>query len=163
MRSHIVLAACLLLLPATLHAQRVELFGGYSYLRLDSAGGVNLNGWNAALNLKAKAWLGLAADFSGHYGSPFGPSTSQHTFLVGPQLSFPARVSPFVHALVGGVRTSTAGVTDTSFAAALGGGIDSRVAPFLAYRLFQVDYLLTRFGGTTQNDVRVSSGLVIRF
>lgn len=161
--SSVFLFLCLAVLPATAHAQRVEVFGGYSYLRLDAGGGVNLNGWNLSVNVKPRSWVGLVGDFAGHYGSPFGPSTSQHTFLFGPQISLPAAVSPFVHALVGGARLSTGNASSTAFAAALGGGFDSHVAPFLSYRLFQVDYLLTRFGGSTQNDLRVSTGIVIRF
>jgi len=154
----------LLLMPSAARAQKVQLFGGYSYLRQDTgADKVNLNGWEASATLK-NTWLGVTADFSGHYGSPFGPSASVQTFLFGPQLSLPVPfVSPYVHALVGGARESSGNVSDTAFAAAFGGGIDTHIAPFLSYRLFQVDYLATRFGGRTQNNLRVSTGLVLHF
>jgi hypothetical protein len=153
-----------MLMPSAARAQKVQLFGGYSYLRQDTgAGKVNLNGWEASATLK-NTWLGFTADFSGHYGSPFGPSTSVQTFLFGPQLSLPVPIiSPYVHALVGGARASSGNSSDTAFAAAFGGGIDTHMAPFLSYRLFQVDYLATRFGGHTQNNLRVSTGLVIHF
>jgi hypothetical protein len=154
----------ILLMPSAGRAQKVQLFGGYSYFRQDTSGGnANLNGWEASGTLKGRL-LGFTADFSGHYGSPFGPSTSLQTFLFGPQLSIPLPIfSPFVHALVGGARESSGGLSDTAFATALGGGVDTHIAPFLSYRLFQVDYLATRFGSNTQNNIRVSTGIVIRF
>jgi hypothetical protein len=153
-----------LMMPCPARAQKVQLFGGYSYLRLDTgAGKVNLNGWEASGTVK-NTWLGFTADFSGHYGSPQGASASVETFLFGPQLSLPVPlVSPYVHALVGAARETTGNFSDTAFAAAFGGGVDTRIAPLLSYRLFQVDYLATRFGSNTQNHLRVSTGLVIHF
>jgi hypothetical protein len=82
-----------------------------------------------------------------------------------------------VHALVGGAHEAigsgitpvtgfSASVLPTSgnaFATAIGGGIDLRVAPFLSVRPIQLDYLPTHFNSTTQNQPRVSAGLVIRF
>jgi hypothetical protein len=153
-----------MLMPSAARAQKLQLFGGYSYFRQDNpAGKANLNGWEVSGALKGRV-LGFAADFSGHYGSPFGPSTSLQTYLFGPQLSLPLPIfSPYVHALVGGARESSGGISDTAFATAIGGGIDTHIAPFFSYRLFQVDYLATRFGGSTQNNLRVSTGLVFNF
>ena len=153
-----------MLMPCAARAQKIQVFGGYSYLRLDTgAGKFNLNGWEASGTVK-NTWLGFTADFSGDYGSPQGASTSVHTFLFGPQLSLPLPVlSPYVHALVGGAREASGNFSDTAFAAAFGGGIDTHIAPLLSYRLFQVDYLATRFGGSTQDHIRVSTGLVIHF
>ncbi|MDE3135531.1 MAG: hypothetical protein KGL59_03065 [Acidobacteriota bacterium] len=153
-----------ILMPCAARAQKIQLFGGYSYLRQDTnAGKFNLNGWEASATVK-NTWVGFTADFSGHYGSPQGTSTSLHTFLFGPQVSLPVPfVSPYVHALVGAARQATGNVSDTVFAAAFGGGVDAHIAPLLSYRLFQVDYLATRFGGSTQNNLRISTGLVIRF
>ena len=164
MKKLALLFGLLALAPCAARAQNVQLFGGYSYLRLDTgAEHANLNGWEASGTLK-NSWLGFTADFSGDYGSPFGPSTSVQTFLFGPQISLPVPlISPFIHVLAGGAREKTGNFSDTTFAGAIGGGIDTRIAPLLSYRLFQVDYLATRFGGKTQNHLRVSTGLVIRF
>ena len=42
----------LLLIPSAARAQKIQLFGGYSYLRQDTgAGKVNLNGWEASATL----------------------------------------------------------------------------------------------------------------
>jgi hypothetical protein len=51
---------------------------------------------------------------------------------------------------------------NTSFATALGGGLDYRLIKFFALRL-EVDYLKTRFYDTHQNNLRLSPGLVFRF
>ena len=106
-----LLAGLVLLTSLTVNAQgfsdKVELFGGYSYLRTTSPS-FNLNGWELSGQYKVTDWLGGVADFDGHYGSPNGFSSSLHTFLFGPQVSWPARVSPFAHALLGGAHISSA-------------------------------------------------------
>jgi hypothetical protein len=150
-------------LPAAAQNWHADVFGGYNYTRLDAGGGVNLNGWEASLNLKPTRWFGIVSDFGGSYGSPFGPSSSFYTYLFGPQINLPTRVSPFVHALFGGARFSTGPFSDNAFATAVGGGIDAQVLPHISWRIFQVDYLATRFASTTQNNTRVSTGILIHF
>jgi hypothetical protein len=167
LRKFSLLLGLFFVLSLSAHAQgisdKVELFGGYSYLRLDSSPQVNLNGWELSGQYKFADWIGGVADFSGHYGSPAGVSSSLHTFLFGPQVSWPSRVSPFAHVLIGGARLGAGGLSTTSFASAIGGGIDTRIGHGLSWRIIQGDYLLTRFGSTTQNNVRVSTGVVFRF
>ncbi|MGB6357670.1 MAG: hypothetical protein WBF30_02730, partial [Candidatus Acidiferrales bacterium] len=53
--------------------------------------------------------------------------------------------------------------TDNALAAAVGGGIDVKVVPFVSLRVIQLDYLVTRFGSTTQNQPRASAGIVVHF
>ena len=48
------------------------------------------------------------------------------------------------------------------FATALGGGLDYKIIRLIALRI-QGDYVQTRFFGTTQNNVRLSTGIVVRF
>jgi hypothetical protein len=155
------------LISLSAHAQgisdKVELFGGYSYMRLDSSPQVNLNGWELSGQYKFTNWLGGVADLSGDYGSFAGVNGSVHTFLFGPQISWPSRVSPFAHVLIGGAHFSAGGVTDTSFSSAIGGGIDTKIAHGVSWRIIQGDYLLTRFLGSTQNKARISTGIVFRF
>lgn len=140
------------------HAQsdKVELFGGFSYERFASS---NTAGWELAGQYKVTDWLGGVADFDGHYGS----GNSIHTFLFGPQVSWPARISPFAHVLVGGAHISGNGASDSSFSTAIGGGIDAHLAPGISWRVIQGDYLVTRFYGGTQNNGRLSTGIVFRF
>jgi hypothetical protein len=134
---------------------------------------VNTHGWEISGAFKPIPWLGAVADFSGHYGSTRGSNLHLNTYLFGPQVSLPARVSPFVHVLFGaahesnsnpGVALGVPGLgTNNAFAAAVGAGMDVKPFPFLSVRLFQFDYLMTRFGSKTQNQPRASAGLVLRF
>lgn len=142
---------------------KVELFGGYSYMRVDNSPSFNSNGFEFSGQYKFTDWLGAVADFDGHYGSPFGPNAAINSFLFGPQVSFPARVSPFAQVLLGGAHFSNHGITDTSFSAAVGGGIDTKLTDGIYWRIFQADYLTTHFFGSRQDDARISTGIVFRF
>jgi hypothetical protein len=137
----------------------------------------NLNGWGFSGAYMAVPWLGVKADFSGHYGAALGSTSADiHTFLLGPEARRPGRVSPFAHLLLGAGRASSSGGTfsnnpqydvvlggnEWAFASALGGGIDVKVRPSVWVRLIQVDDLVTRFHSSTQNQLRVSVGLVVR-
>jgi len=138
---------------------RVQVFGGFSYMRVDNSPSFNSAGWEFSGEYKPASWIGGVADFSGDYGS----NTSIHTFLFGPQVSWPARVSPFAHILIGGAHASSFGVGSTGFAVAIGGGIDTEIAPSISWRIIQGDYLPAHFFGATRNNARISTGIVIHF
>jgi hypothetical protein len=141
-----------------------EVFGGYSYMHFHTSLSGNVNGGEIAGQYKFTDWVGGVADLDGHYGSLGGISTSTYTFLFGPQVSLPSRVSPFGHLLLGGAHISGPGFGDTSFAMALGGGIDTRISHDRFYwRVIQMDYLITQFGGHSQNNFRLSTGIVVKF
>jgi opacity protein-like surface antigen len=73
------------------------------------------------------------------------------------------KIRPFAEALFGAGHISTNGAgSDTSFATALGGGVDYHLIPLVSWRL-EGDYVQTRFFSTTQNNVRLSTGIVLRF
>jgi opacity protein-like surface antigen len=159
-----------------------NVFFGYSYYNSDlsSIDRANTNGWEASVEAKVVPFLGFVADVDSHYGSqnfpaacPGGASgcaainadVTEHNFLFGPRVSFSVgKFRPFVEGLFGGahVDTNNGAGSDTSFAAALGGGLDYKIIKPLAWR-FQGDYVQTRFFGTTQNNVRLSTGIVFRF
>jgi hypothetical protein len=181
----------LFFLASPSRAQKIELFGGYSFVRapvtfVQTAGAcpilgcptisntqnLNLNGWAVGGAYKVLGPLALAADFSDTSGSFQGANTHLKTYLFGPQLRFPGPISPFVHFLAGGAHESigtgagpliTAGPTQNAFATTLGGGLDLKVLPLLSVRPIQIDYLLTRFNSKTQNQPRISAGIVLRF
>jgi len=103
------------------------------------------------------------------------------SYLFGPRLSFRhERITPFVQALFGGARASEVTLANCTFSCTLlpvqnafawtaGGGLDFRVHRHFAIRVIQAEYMMTRFQDYTtgniasQNDVRLSSGLVFRF
>jgi hypothetical protein len=150
-------------LPAAAQYEKVEVFGGYTYMRFRPGTDLNLNGWEASAQYKFRDWIGGVADFDGHYGSPRGIGTSLYTYMFGPQVSLPRRVSPFAHVLLGGAHFSAAGFGDSAFAMAIGGGIDAEIKQGISWRIIQGDYLMTRFGSETQNNGRISTGVVFHF
>jgi hypothetical protein len=80
-------------------------------------------------------------------------------------------LSPFAHVLIGRAHETLGGNSNlgispgsaSAFAAAVGAGIDIKVAPFASLRAIQLDYLVTRFGSATQNQPRASAGVALHF
>lgn len=165
MRKLILLLATLFTLPLVAHAQGLNLYGGYSYVRLDSSPNkANMNGWDAAFTDNFIPAVGVTADLSGTYGSVNGVSGSNfHTFLFGPQLRFPAPVSPFVRGLVGIAHVGGGGTGATSLAEGFGGGIDIHLNKLASFRPIQIDYIHSHFDNQGQDNFRISAGLVIHF
>ena len=143
-------------------AQRVEIYGGAQYEHLQSS--YNAVGWNASLTGNFKHFLGITGDFSGVYNS-HRANSDVYTYTVGPVLT--ARlpvIQPFVHALFGGASISAAGMSDNAFAMLVGGGLDIGLRKGIGVRLVQADWLMTKFGGQTQDKQgRVSAGIVLKF
>jgi opacity protein-like surface antigen len=185
MRRVLFVGLALILFASLANAQvpAGNVFFGYSYYNTDVSpiNRANTNGFEASLEGRIVPFLGFVADFDGHYGSqnfptyplcPVGASpcfltanVTEHNYLFGPRVSFPVgRVRPFVEALFGGAHISltNGGGSDTSFATAVGGGLDYKLIPLLAWRI-QGDYVQTRFFDNTQNNVRISTGIVLRF
>jgi opacity protein-like surface antigen len=180
MRKLVLLSVVLLGLTAVSVAQETapefDIFGGYSYLNTeDLAPGFDVSGhgWEAAGTYYTNNWFGLTADLSGHYTTAFGVDVSDYNYLFGPTVAYrQPKFTPFGHLLLGGSRVSVdlgllgplgASATDNAFALALGGGADWHLNDRWSVRPVQLDYLMTHFGGNTQNNLRYSAGLVIRF
>jgi hypothetical protein len=185
----LVFAALLFATPS--HAQKIELYGGYSFTHAPvtflqtapfcpfqgcptaaNTQHLNLNGWEVSAASKVLGPLALAAEYSDTSGTHQGSNTHLKTYLFGPQLRFPGPISPFAHVLVGGAHESvgsstnpvfTAATTQNGFAATLGAGLDLKLLPLLSLRPIEIDYLLTHFNSTTQNQPRFSAGVVLRF
>jgi hypothetical protein len=162
-RRLLILLGLFFVFSISARAQSIDLFGGYSYERFGVSPGRNLNGVEITGQYKFRSWLGLAADMDGHFGLPSQPDARTLDFMVGPQISFPARISPFVHALAGIGHARTNGIADTSFAGAIGAGIDMHIVPFVSWRIIQADDLVTHHYGGVQHNARISTGLVFRF
>jgi hypothetical protein len=161
-----------------------NVFVGYSYLNADTntPNRANLNGWEGSAEGKVFPFLGLVLDVSGHYGteqstqflSPVPPGGTTipsvkgklHSVLFGPRVSVSVHgVRPFAQVLVGGAAISQKSggqVNDVSLATAVGGGVDFKLAKVVCWRI-QGDLLHTQLFGDTQNNVRVSTGLVFHF
>ena len=157
----------------------MELFGGYSYMHFDSttlgfANNSNLSGGNLSLSVphifRAHKYhaLGVVADASANYGSHL----SVYNFMVGPQVTVDKRgYTIFAQGLFGkgrerfGIPESLLfpGYSTLGRAFALGGGLQKNWRPKFAIRIFQVDYIHNGNFGVTQNNIRVSTGVVYQF
>jgi opacity protein-like surface antigen len=169
---------------ATARAQdipKVDIFAGYSYVRenpsTSGASSFSLNGGSASIAYNAKSWLSGVADFGAyHNGNILGTGTdgTLSTYLFGPRVSYhhSGRITPFGEVLFGvahaGASIAGTSGSDNAFAMSLGGGVDYKLTDRFAIRPIKVDYLMTRFsetgtGNQTQNNLRVSTGIVFRF
>ena len=162
----------------------IDVFAGYSYVRANPSTASNdnfsLNGGTASAAYNFNNWLSGVADFGGYHtsnGLASGLDGTLSTYLFGPRVSYRhfGRVTPFGEVLFG-VAHAGGGVftpnSQNAFAMTVGGGVDYRLSHRLSIRPLKVDYLLTRFnefntfnalGTQTQNNLRVSTGIVFRF
>ncbi|MBO0720343.1 MAG: outer membrane beta-barrel protein [Blastocatellia bacterium] len=220
MRNSLLVVALLLALPVIASAQdevpKVEIFGGYSYLRADNATGLSsqqtsaatgtstttastittapldrdLNGFEVSVTNNLNGLLGIEASFSGHFTNAQvnGSTLDRNIYFVtvGPRLTLRRfeKFTPFLHIMAGMARqdvsnqqnqTTAAALglvnqSDTGLAFVAGGGVDFNLNERFALRLFQTDYILTRFSNRNgassqlnQANFRASTGLVVRF
>ena len=147
---------------------KAEIFGGFQYSRFD--GGFNANGWDTTVTGNVNRWFGIAADFSGVYGSPSGVSIHNYTYTFGPVVSLrqSRTFTPFAHFLAGGDRASASvgGISGSSngFAMMFGGGLDINAGQHFAIRGAQFDWLTLHANGVTdKNNMRIESGIVLRY
>jgi opacity protein-like surface antigen len=179
MRKLMIVCGLLLLGAASAKAQEgrgFEVSGNYQYVRFnpgDGASGINCQGGSGSFGAYLTPRLGVIGEFGGCKvtGLPSGTSSHELDYLFGPRFYFPThsgRVFPFVQTLFGGEQFS-AGVTgvgsasSNAFAMTAGGGADVTLTRHLTFRAIQVEYLYTHFGGASQNNVRLQSGIVWRF
>ena len=161
---------------------KIDASVNYSYLRANPAtsglGGFNLNGGSVSAAYNFRDWLSGVADFGGyHAGSYNGVNVNDHmlTYLFGPRVTYrkSRRISPFGEMLFGAARAGS-GVfatsnSHTAFATAFGVGVDWNVRDRFSIRPLQFDYLLTHLpevtngNNQTQNNLRVSTGIVFHF
>jgi len=162
-RKMLILLGLFFLISVSARAQNIALYGGYTFERLGTSPARNLNGVEIAAHYTLMNWLRVSADLDGHFGLPSSPDARTFHFMAGPEISLPMRISPFVHALAGFGSVHLNGDTSSSYAAALGGGVDMRVAPLFSWRVIQVDDVVTHFFGGLQHSPRISTGFLIRF
>lgn len=162
----------LLLLPVSAWGQQampqVEIFGGYSNLTANLTGSsFNLNGFDVSVAENMNKWFGGALEVSSHFGTEAGFKSDTQSYAYGPVFSYRKnpKVVPFCHALLGAERGGPEYLDiskpEYRFGMYAGGGLDVKVAKHVALRLFQADYLLTRFSGARQDNLRVSAGIVL--
>lgn len=152
---------------------RADLYGGYSYVNIDTNGLTSrqgANGWQAAVSVNFNKWVAVEGDVSGYYktytvsltssstdctffGACYSTATAKvtdYSYAAGPRINFKP---VFIHALFGGDHlTGTASVSGVSgnlsasqdgLAGLAGGGVQFRVSGPWSVRA-SADYVFTR-------------------
>jgi hypothetical protein len=176
------LISLVLLLCASSSAQEIplhmELFGGYSYMHFDSpplgfADYSNLNGGNVSLSVphifhtRQYHPLGVVVDASANYGSHL----TVYNFLVGPQVTVDKKGYTFFGRVLFGKSREHFDIQQVFFpgysslgrSIAVGGGVQKNWRSQVAVRIIQVDYIYNNNFSISQNNLRVSTGLVFQF
>ena len=171
--------------PGTL-VPRYEFSAMYDYINFapgDPFANFNSHGGSGSFTYNASKWLGLTGEFGGYrFDRDLFPLTGSSTpvsggfvsYLFGPRLNWRKfdHFVPFGEFLVGGATGGTELIgtaTQSAFAMAAGGGVDMVLTKNLAWRVAQLDYLMTSFSGSAvtatgrQNNFRAGTGLVLRF
>ncbi len=161
---------------------RLEAFGGYSWVStslLQDTGFVQarkgLSGWNSSISWNTTHNLGFVAEASGFLGTPSQDNsavkTRYYSLFVGPKITHHTRsdkVEVFVHQLFGmshATLTPNSGrpLTAFGYAMAAGFGMDFVVRKHMSLRPVQVDYMISQLTVHSQNQFRVSAGVVWRW
>jgi hypothetical protein len=170
---------------------KAEVFGGFSISSssisstdpttgLTSSLRESFMGWQGSVNGNLTHHLAIVGDFGGQYKTVAGIPMNSYQFLFGPRIVFRApRITPFVHAMFGGVKEgigsfsftdplsgvtiSTPSVSSTGLGLAMGGGLDVNLNDRLALRVPQFDWTPMHVGGVwTSNVIRIGIGLVVK-
>lgn len=165
-----IFALVLIGIASSAHAQLRNHDAYIGYSRLGSGafypntGG--LNGWNAALHIHLRPFLGAEGDVA-HYGLGASASTPKTTtVLVGPRVTVKAvGVALWAHGLIGGEHSSnsTNTISGGTFAYAIGGGVDLPVMPFFAWRVAGDRISAPTISPSSGSQFRFNTGLVFRF
>ena len=145
---------------------KAEVFAGGSFLRSE---GQNYAGWQGSVAGNFHRNIGVVGDFGGQYTRMEGVGVSSYQFLLGPRFSVRGeRFTAFTHFL-GGRANVGAGLEGISVrfsgpALACGGGVDVNLGKYVAIRVMQLDWVMTRILGEWQtHNVRYGTGVVFRF
>jgi Outer membrane protein beta-barrel domain len=149
---------------------RWELAVGYEFVHFESAPfSANLHGLHTDLSYNLNEWFALKGGVVSAFGSDvFGGETSKYVlYAVGGRIGWGLsrrRLTPWAHALVGGVHVNpqTAHESKDGFALQLGGGADWRVNARFSIR-GEVDYVRTWLYSDSQNNIQAGVGAVLHF
>ena len=165
---------------------RYEIAGMYYYVNAAPGSpfaSFGNQGGGASFTYNTSKWLGLTGELSGYDFKrnefPFtGTNTSINggmiTYLFGPRLNWRKfdYFVPFAQFLLGGAHSGiemTGTGNQSAFALSGGGGVDMVLTKSIAWRVAQIEYLMTNFSGAAlggnsrQDDLRVGTGIVLRF
>jgi len=169
---------------------KVDIFGGYTYMRANTVitgTSFNLNGGSGSFAYNLNRWLGLVGDV-GFYEQGNVARTGHNLTLLsyqfGPRISFRGHgrmhLVPFAQALVGAGHASGSLYTasleageapigaSNSLLVTAGGGLDLKLTHTIGIRVIQAEYMYSQFSNgpdnsNRQNNTRLSAGIVFSF
>jgi hypothetical protein len=172
------------------YRNKYDIYGGFASSHFNAGPalipGANLGGLDVQGTMWLKTRYGVTANVRGYFGTtgvvpnPYGihgPFIYETLYMGGPSIRGPRNEHAALnfHALVGGsygvfnsaidqgLTGPNLGLFNNGFAlaTALGGSLDLNRSPKFALRL-SPDYMLTRFGGVSQNEFAISVGVLYR-
>jgi opacity protein-like surface antigen len=172
-----IVLAILLVFSFSASAQSGTAFFGYSYTNVDTNGStdrLNMNGWEGGASYNLNKMFAAEGAVAGAYKNNafnmegVGIDAKVYTYVFGPRVNLGPYA--FAHFLVGGAHfTQSATVSgvkysnsDDSFAMAIGGGAQIKVARHVAVRT-TFDFVPTYFSSDTQKNIRIGVGLAYLF
>jgi len=149
---------------------RIEVAGGFTYLdaNLNGSPKFHLLGGNGSATENVNDWFGGRLEVNVFSGTTGGTNVTAQTITYGPVFAYRKfeRFTPYAHVQFGVIHASTGflGISNSAsrFAMNGGGGVDVNVNRLTAVR-FQADYLMSRFLSLRQDNLLLSTSLVIRF
>ncbi len=150
----------------------------YVYVRANAppagCGCFSMNGGGGNLVINMPRGLSLVADLEATHANKLNGTTQSITvfdYLFGPRYSYRSvsRWTPYVQVLVGGSEElSNYSFMKDSHALAVsgGGGVNRLLSRHFAWNVVEADYIYSRLPNAVndhQNDLRVSTGLTVRF
>jgi hypothetical protein len=138
---------------------------------------VSLYGGDLAFNTNINRRVGIVADVAIHQTVNEFPELRVTAYRFGPRIYVyrGRRISTFGEFLAGGARVTAQqsviylGSTITSsayvngFAAAVGGGMDFQIKPWLTWRMYHVDFSYLHIPDINSNGLRVGTGIAFQF
>ena len=148
---------------------RWDLAVGYEYIHFDSTQfSANLSGLHTDLTYNLSSWFGLEGNVISAWGGTIGGERTKYVLYAGgAHIGWgPSRrrLTPWAHALVGGVHLNPqiARSSKNSFALQVGGGADWAYNSRVSLRA-EADYVRSTLYSSTQNNFQIGLGAVIHF
>jgi hypothetical protein len=150
---------------------KVEVFGGYSFLRCQFGSPTKPcieDGWNTSVAINGNQYLSFVADFAGVYDQYDAPyqHNAVYTYMFGPKITVrKGKLAPYFVALLGNARV-TPGLYfpyDNQFAMSFGGGLDISVSKLISIRPAQISWLGVKYQKPMIDNMRYSVGVVFKF
>lgn len=172
------------------YSEKYDIYAGFASSHFNSGpylvAGANLGGFDIQGTMWLKRRIGAIANVRGYYGTqgvlpnPYdihGPFVYEHQFMGGVSVRGPKNEHAALtfHGLAGGaygvfdsainqgLTGPELGLFNNGFALAMaaGGSLDLNRSPKFSVRI-SPDYLVTRFGGKSQNEFAISVGVLYR-